>query len=344
MKKVFHYLFFALLISSCTEKEKSHNYTSVSIETIFEDSVSIRAIEFLDNNTLAFAGSNGVFGTVDVMTDRVRSNIQTYDSITLEFRAVAHTKTDFFMLSVGNPALLYKTGDGGKMELVYMERGEGVFYDAMKFWDDLEGIAIGDHVVGCLSIIVTRDGGTTWTNIPCDELPEGIQGEGAFAASNTNIEIVGDACWVATTESRVYYSPDRGKSWRIQAVPIINEKPTEGIYSLDFYDKHLGIAFGGDYSNPNGSRNNKALTTDGGQTWNVIADGNLPGYKSCVQFIPGSGGEDIVALGFTGIAYSSDRGESWKTLSEEGFYTLRFLNDSIAYAAGKNRIAKLTFQ
>ena len=37
-------------------------------------------------------------------------------------------------------------------------------------------------------------------------------------------------------------------------------------------------------------------------------------------------------------------GTSWKHLSDEGFYTIRFLNDSIAYAAGKGRISKLTFR
>ena len=52
----------------------------------------------------------------------------------------------------------------------------------------------------------------------------------------------------------------------------------------------------------------------------------------------------MVALGFTGISYSSDMGASWKELSKESFYTIRFKNDSIAYAAGKNRISKLTFK
>jgi hypothetical protein len=52
----------------------------------------------------------------------------------------------------------------------------------------------------------------------------------------------------------------------------------------------------------------------------------------------------LVALGFTGISYSSDGGGSWKQLSEEPFFTLRFLNDSTAYAAGSNKIAKLVFK
>ena len=343
-----HKLLFAfgivVFLVSCTPNETSHNFSSVQIETVFKDSVSIRAITFLDNNTLAFAGSQGIYGSVDLRTHTVRTNIQTHDTLLPEFRAVAQTKTDFFMLSIANPALLYKTGTAGKMELVYREEGEGVFYDAMKFWNDSEGIAMGDGRNGCLSILITRDGGTTWNKVPCSDLPQGVDGEGAFAASNTNIEMMGDLTWIATTESRIYFSPDKGKTWKIQTVPIRHKKPTEGIYSLDFYNALLGVAIGGDYTDPSDPRRNKALTTDGGTTWKLIADGNPPGYKSCVQFVPNSGGEDMVALGFSGITYSNNRGASWTSLSGEGFYTIRFLNDSIAYAAGRNRIAKLTFR
>jgi hypothetical protein len=51
-----------------------------------------------------------------------------------------------------------------------------------------------------------------------------------------------------------------------------------------------------------------------------------------------------VAVGFTGIAYSGDGGKAWRDLSDESFYTLRFASDSVAYAAGKGRLARLTFR
>jgi photosystem II stability/assembly factor-like uncharacterized protein len=89
---------------------------------------------------------------------------------------------------------------------------------------------------------------------------------------------------------------------------------------------------------------NKDYTADGGKTWSLIADGTLPGYKSCVQFVPNGSGKEIVAVGFTGISYSQDGGSSWVDLSEEPFYTLRFVNDSTAYAAGRHRIGLLQFK
>ena len=344
MKQYFFLLGIGCLLFSCEPQIKSHEYTSVTIETVLEDSVSIRAIEFLDDKTLSFAGSNGIYGTLEIPSGKVRSNTMKYHTSIPEFRAVGHTQTDFFMLSVGNPALLYKTGDGGKMDLVYIEEGEGVFYDAMKFWNNNEGIAIGDTVNGCLSIIITRDGGNTWDKILCNKLPisEGL--EGAFAASNTNIEIVGEQVWIATTTGRILFSSDKGISWMVKQTPIIKDKETQGIYSIDFYDEKNGYGIGGDFTEPEASLANKIKTIDGGLTWQTIADNEPPGYKSCVQYIPNSGGQDIVAIGFTGISYSSDRGMTWNQLSDESFYTIRFLNDSIAYAAGRNRIAKLKFK
>jgi hypothetical protein len=51
-----------------------------------------------------------------------------------------------------------------------------------------------------------------------------------------------------------------------------------------------------------------------------------------------------VAVGFGGINVSNNAGESWKLLSDDSFYTLRFLNDSIAYAAGKGKLSKIIFK
>ncbi|WP_324026645.1 oxidoreductase [Maribacter sp. BPC-D8] len=332
-----------VLMVSCSESVPPATFNTVDIETVYSDSLSIRAIELM-GNSLAFAANKGTFGTIDLTSGKVRANIEKYHTSVPAFRAVAHTSTDFFMLSIESPALLYKTGDNGRMELVYKEEGEGVFYDAMTFLNDKDGIAIGDSVNGCLSVIMTSDGGNTWSKLPCSQLPEGIEGEGAFAASNTNIKTLGDNIWMATTSGRILFSSDKGNSWETYQTPIKNAEATEGIYSIDFYDENLGFAIGGDYTNPDTSKANKAITKDGGKTWSLVADGSEPGYKSCVQFVPGSNGTGLVAIGFTGISYSSDMGETWKKLSKEPFFTIRFQNDSVAYAAGKNRISKLTFK
>ncbi len=342
-------LLIVLSFGSCKKEEtfKSRNFSKVEIKTILEDSLlSIRAIELLDDKSLAFAANNNSYGLYNSNNEKWSISKQIYDTLDLRFRAVTHTSTDFFMLSIANPSLLYKTGNNGNMKIVYQENHQKAFYDSMDFWNDQEGIAIGDPTEDCMSIIITRDGGNTWTKLSCDDLPKAKDGEAAFAASDTNIAIVGDNTWVATggKASSVLYSPDKGKTWEVFETPIVQGKETTGMYSIDFYDAKNGFAIGGDYTKPEDNQANKIRTKDGGKTWDLVAEGQNPGYRSCVQYIPNSAGNELVAIGFKGIDYSNDSGTTWKHLSDEGFYTIRFLNDSIAYAAGKGRISKLMFR
>ena len=76
-----------------------------------------------------------------------------------------------------------------------------------------------------------------------------IEGEAAFAASDTNISIVGDQVWIASggMASRVIYSSDKGRSWTVFDTPIVQGTPTTGMYRIDVYDDKNGIAMGGDY-------------------------------------------------------------------------------------------------
>ena len=89
---------------------------------------------------------------------------------------------------------------------VYTEVNPKVFYDSMKFFDESHGIAMGDPTENCLSIILTNDGGNTWTKVPCEKLPPVVEGEAAFAASNTNIKVLGNTAWIVTggTKARVF--------------------------------------------------------------------------------------------------------------------------------------------
>lgn len=343
------YILSILIITGCVSKETKKPrkaYTEVEVQTILEDdSLSVRAIEIMGED-LAFAANNGIYGIYNSKPREWNTNVQKYDSIRPEFRAVASTSSDFFMLSIGNPSLLFKTGDTGSMELVYKEENEKVFYDAMTFWNDKEGIAMGDPTNGCLSIIITRDGGKNWNKIQCNDLPPIIEGEAAFAASNSNIAVQGDHTWILSggMKSRVFYSPDKGITWEVFETPLVQGTAATGGYSIDFYDEINGIIIGGDYTAPQLNIANKAITTDGGKTWQLVADGKDPGYKSSVRYVPGGHANEIVAVGFTGISYSSNKGETWQELLDEDFFTVRFLNDSTAYAAGKNRIAKLKFK
>ena len=217
----------------------------------------------------------------------------------------------------------------------------------MNFWNYKEGILIGDPIENCLSILITRDGGASWQKTPCDKLPKTVEGEAAFAASNTNIIIKGNQTWVVSggKKSRVFFSPDKGSSWQVFETPIVQGKEMTGIFTADFYSDQIGFVAGGNYENLNQNFQNKAITTDGGKTWNLIAENQGFGYASCVQYVPGSNGKQLVSIGASGLQYSSDGGISWKQLSKDDtLYTIRFLNATTAFAAGKNKIIRIVFK
>jgi len=350
----------SLCFGKSEEPKKDRNFLKVEVENLFEDKeLSSRAILLDKNELFYFVGNKSSLGLSypDGYDWHKEVVIFQYDSLSseeLEFRSLSSNKENVFFMSVSSPGLLYKISKKNTLkvrelifpDIVYQENHPKAFYDSMDFWNDQEGIAIGDPTDDCMSIIITRDGGETWTKLSCEDLPKAKEGEAAFAASDTNISIVGDHTWVATggKASRILYSPDKGKTWEVYETPIVQGKETTGMYSIDFYDENNGFAIGGDYTKPNDTLNNKIKTTDGGKTWQVVANGKGPGYRSCVQYIPNSNAKELVAIGFKGIDYSNDSGETWKHLSDEGFYTIRFLNDSVAYAAGKGRISKLTFR
>ncbi len=314
----------------------------------YQVNCSIRAIEVIDENAVWFAGSNGMFGYTESggskwIIDSISHNSKTK----LEFRSIAVTSKAVFILSVGSPTLLFKTVDkGANWQLVYKESHPKAFYNAMTFWDDQYGIAMGDPTDRCLSIILSKDGGDTWKKLSCKDLPPAAEGEAAFAASNSNIALYGNDAWIVTggTRARVFHSPDRGNSWEAYDTPIIEGGAMTGIFSVDFYDENNGIIIGGDWDNKESNSKNKAITSDGGKTWQLINDGSDPGYRSCVQYVPGTNGNMIFAVGIPGISISKNVGTTWQKVSEESYYTIRVNRSGrSAWLAGKGLIAKITW-
>ena len=351
MKKLFYVLSLIscfLSIACSNNSQDAKPFKDVESTVIYKDSVEIRAITPINDSTVWFVGNNGKVGFIEGTLPKL-ANI-TYEEIPLSFRSIAKTKEAVFMLSIANPAVLYKVGfDGNKatyIEDVYIEKGEKVFYNAMKFWNDNEGIAMGDATNGCLSIIITRDGGNTWKKLDCTQLPALNEGEVAFAASNSNIAVYKNDTWIVTggSTSRVFYSPDKGESWQVYNTPIVSGGEMTGIYAIDFYNSKQGVIIGGDWNHKAANAGNKATTTDGGKTWQLVNENRNPGYKSSIRFVPNTKGQGFVAVSTSGVSYSSDFGATWEELSKEGFYTIEFVNDSVAFASGKNKIAKLVFK
>jgi photosystem II stability/assembly factor-like uncharacterized protein len=343
------FLIISLFYSCKADKTLISNpkYSSIEMDTLLSEKISCRALSF-DHDKVWYAANNGNYGFVALDSSANFSGNVSKESLKPEFRSIAQTSKHIFILSVANPALLYRIAkDGSQVKLVYEEKHEKVFYDSMQFFNDLEGMAIGDPTESCPSVIKTADGGETWQKINCDKLPGFEDGEAFFAASNTNLIIKGNSAWMVSggKKSRVYWSKDKGNTWEASETPIVQGGTMTGAFCADFYDASIGIIAGGNYEKPDQNFQNKAVTTDGGKTWKLIADHQGFGYASCVQYLPHSNGKSIASVGATGLFYSRDGGETWQKLADDkDLLTLRFIDDHTAIATGKNRIVKITFK
>lgn len=342
MRNISIILILLFTFSACEKKYQPRESVKISIEKFKIDSASIRAIEVVNDSSVVYASSNGVIGILTGNGKLVGTKKIMTDTIIPHFRAIAYTKEAVFALSIGNPALLYRYKNN-EIEIVYKEVHEKVFYDCMKFFDELNGIAIGDPTDDCLSVLITRDGGKSWGKMDCKNLPKIEAGEAAFAASNTNISIVGENAWIVTggLKARVFHTPDMGLTWKVYDTPVIQGKNSTGIYSVDFYSEKQGIICGGDYTDMNGNYANKAITNNGGKTWEIVSENTEPKYVSCVQYVPNTQGKEVFAVSDNGVFYSKSSGKTWQKVSDDGFHAIRFVNENTAWVSGNEVIAKI---
>ena len=253
-----------------------------------------------------------------------------------------------YVLSVGNgPASrIYKTSDAGATwTLQFKNEDPKAFLDAMSFWDADHGIVFGDSIDGQLDILITENGGNTWSRLSSPNLPPALPNEGAFAASGTNIAVVGKShAWIGTgaaAKSRVLRTSDNGHTWQVSDTPVAAGQ-SSGIFSIAFRDTKHGVIVGGDYTKEKEAVNNLAFTRDGGATW-TLAKG-LSGFRSVVAYVPGT--KIIVAIGPAGSDFSTDDGQTWKPVDGPGFDTFSFVQGkTIGWAAGaKGTLAKLVVE
>lgn len=338
MRKI---LFFALL-SSFLYSQK------FTIDTLFTDKISIRAIQLWDGKVW-YAGTDSKFGYINIKNTSDKKQIL-FSQKSLQFRTLAQNEDYFYAVNIESPAYFFqidkKTLD---FKVIFNDNDKTAFYDALKFADNSFAIAFSDPSENQrLNISQTRNGGSKWIHCNnCKDFPYLEKDEAAFAASNTNIAAFGNAIWIATggAKSRIYKMKNQNCKWQVFDTPFVQGTSSQGIYSIDFYNKNFGIAVGGDYTKQSDNINNIATTNDGGITWQIQASGQNSGYMTCVKFRPKTKGKEIVAVGDQHISFSADYGKTWKKISDEkDLYTCDWLNKNTLILAGKNRILKLNFE
>jgi len=307
----------------------------------------LQAVSVVDPKVVWASGTGGTFVVTTDGGLTWRSGVVAAAE-NLEFRDVhAFDAKNAFLLSSGNgtDSRIYRTDDGGlDWQIQFVNRDSAAFYDCFTFWDRRNGIAISDNVGGRFPYLTTVDGGETWQQ---HYLEGATVGEGGFAASGTCLITLGKtAAYFATgagTESRIFYTPDRGRSWQHFPSPIVQGTRSTGHTSIDFRTERNGIAGGGDIAKNDIWTDNVVRTGDGGRSWTLGTRPTFPGPIYGMVYVPRTP-LSVVAVGPRGASWSPDDGMTWQPLDSLSYWSVGFAGPEAGWLVGPGgRITKVTF-
>lgn len=308
---------------SSLERNSPPTFTWKKVSTNTE--ASFRGLCVVSDEVFWISGSNGtVLRTID--GGKTFANVSVPDATERDFRDVhAFDANTAIVMNAGSPGVFFRTSDGGKnWSRVYNDLREDIFFDAMDFWDNRHGVAFGDPIEGRLVVLLTDNGGQSWKELDRELQPNMLPGEAGFAASGTCIAAVGkETILIGTggaldgqshTTSRLLVSHDRGRTWLNRHVPIQRNR-SSGIFSLITpQEKHM-IVVGGNYTQPEETSQNCAISFDNGQSWKPVTVESPSGFRSAVAASKVKTGM-LIAAGTNGIDITMDNGLSWKRISD----------------------------
>ncbi|MCK7554602.1 hypothetical protein MKQ70_06115 [Chitinophaga sedimenti] len=124
---------------------------------------SIRGLSVVNDSVLWVSGTQGMTGrSIDGGKTWKWSSVSGCDSC--DWRDIeAFSATRAVIINAGEPAHIFLTNNGGdSRQKVHFDATKGIFYDGLDFWNDKEGIAVGDPLNGTFSLLHTSDGGQSW--------------------------------------------------------------------------------------------------------------------------------------------------------------------------------------
>ncbi len=208
---------------------------------------------------------------------------------------------------------IWKTIDGG----VHWNRqnstdfsDESSYPNLVHFWNQNQGVAMGDPAGGYFEIYTTTNGGVNWSRVSISEALIPLAAD-EYGMRN-KYTVTENTIWILTTYNRLLKSSDRGLTWTALSTPIpdfggaiINNETID----FAFTDQNNGIL---------ASEFELYYTNDGGFNWfeNLWAGDFRDGSISSIPGIPHAYiviGNDPVFQ--RGSSYTIDSGVTW-----EGIY------------------------
>ncbi len=333
-----------LLISACsTSKSVLPTLTPMEVGS----DALLQAISIVDENTVWMSGHNATFVRT-VNGGESWDVFQHPTGDTLQFRDIhAFDSSRVILMSAGpgDQSRIFEVRNGVIWRQHFVMQDSLGFLDCLDFWDDKNGIAYGDAIDEYPYILLTRNGGRTWSRSATDNMPKAGDGEGGFAASGTCVTTGENGlAWIATGaggNARILATTDYGKSWDTYDTPMIKGEAA-GLTSVDFVDELNGFITGGDLAISDDYTDNCAFTEDGGKTWKLTKQPITRG-----AFYGGSStnvDEDnyTFSCGPNGLDFTNDLGKTWIRLDSANYWAVNIHTSGIGWASGKEgRVLKI---
>jgi photosystem II stability/assembly factor-like uncharacterized protein len=304
---------------------------------------SFRSIHAINDKIVWASGSKG---TILKTTDG-GANWQTIivkGAESLDFRDIHIFDTNnAIAMSAGEAekgaAKIYLTEDGGmNWKMIFETNQKGVFFDSFDFWNQNEGILIGDAIDEKPYLLKTTNGGKSWNRIAKEKLPNIEAGEASFAASGTCMVTKGESAWFCT-QNRIFFTKDKGESWNVTQTEFIKGQ-TAGIFGLHFTNQKQGFAVGGDFKDDKKSSQNIAMTNDGGKSWQMLSPTLPDGLKESSWLLPN---KTLITVGTSGTGISKDLGKTWQSIDNQSFHAVSCYKNTCWVIGGKGNLGKWEF-
>jgi photosystem II stability/assembly factor-like uncharacterized protein len=229
---------------------------------------------------------------------------------------------------------IYKTTDGCRTwKLVFTNPDPEGFFDTLRRVTEHQFYVLGDPVNGKFALFLSQDQAETWFSVDDPGL-DADKGDGAFAASNSSLTLLGATLYFGTggTGSPHVYAmrsvcpkpavPPTPQAtgcpvqWVKTDVPLAAHTDASGVFSIAGrstadargHMQFILVAVGGTYDKPSDGSQSAATSRDGGRTWTAAAT-PPSGYRSAVAYDHAN--SIWIAAGTNGADLSRDDGLTW---------------------------------
>ncbi|MEJ5262673.1 MAG: hypothetical protein WHT45_08325, partial [Ignavibacterium sp.] len=289
--------------------------------------VRLRQLKAVNDNVVWACGASGVVlrtidgGTTWEVKTPTNASVTNYSIDALDSLTAWVTGT------VGGTANFYiwKTTDGGSTWVQQYNNPNG-FSDGIRFFNANEGVCYADPdpwPSTYWEILVTTNGGNTWTRVPASNIPPADSTNGEYGAAGS-IDVVGNTVWFSAyyngnaNPTKVYKSTDKGNTWTVSG--FNQQQGYAGSSYVAFADANNGVAVCLDGTT--------AKTTDGGATWTVT-----PITGAAFRYVVNVPGFNLyMAIGSSGASWYSSDGVNWTSLPTGTTQTLYGVDATANYA------------